>query len=354
MAEYRLAEEVGFDGIMLNEHHNAPFCMQPQITVWSSILAAITKRVKIVQLGNPLPVYDNPLQFAETISMIDMISGGRLVSGIVRGAGQEQICMNANPAYNRERFDEAHDVLIKRALAGRAVPLGGRALPAARDQPVGAPAAEAAPAHLGARRLQRRDHRLGRAPPLPVHRAQHAAAPDRRAVEDLRRGGAPGRLRAGPENRGYLLRVHVQDDEQKALRERPRVPVDAGRVHRHRPPVLVQPAGLQLGGAAPRLRGARQRARSAGRGAAVREADREARADRRHAAAGDRQPAGRAREHAAGHPDALGQRRQDRPRGLDALHRADGQGGPARACARSAASSDSTTRSRSTRRSASI
>jgi alkanesulfonate monooxygenase SsuD/methylene tetrahydromethanopterin reductase-like flavin-dependent oxidoreductase (luciferase family) len=107
LAEYRLAEDVGFDGIMVNEHHNAPYCMQPRITVWSSILAAVTERVKIVQLGNPLPTYDSPVQFAEEIAMIDMISKGRLVSGIVRGAGQEQICVNANPAYNRERFDEA-------------------------------------------------------------------------------------------------------------------------------------------------------------------------------------------------------------------------------------------------------
>ena len=28
LEHYRIAEEVGFDGIMLNEHHNAPFCMQ--------------------------------------------------------------------------------------------------------------------------------------------------------------------------------------------------------------------------------------------------------------------------------------------------------------------------------------
>ena len=111
--EYRLVEEVGFDGIMVNEHHNAPFCMQPRITVWSSILAAITERVKIVQLGNPLPTYDSPLQFAEEIAMIDMISQGRLVSGIVRGAGQESVCLNSNPAYNRERFDEAHNLLVK-------------------------------------------------------------------------------------------------------------------------------------------------------------------------------------------------------------------------------------------------
>jgi alkanesulfonate monooxygenase SsuD/methylene tetrahydromethanopterin reductase-like flavin-dependent oxidoreductase (luciferase family) len=66
---------------MVNEHHNAPYCMQPRITVWSSILAAVTKRVKIVQLGNPLPTYDSPLMFAEEIAMIDMISQGSLGVG---------------------------------------------------------------------------------------------------------------------------------------------------------------------------------------------------------------------------------------------------------------------------------
>ena len=39
---------------------------------------------------------------AEELAMIDMISGGRLVPGWVRGAGSEQFSNNANPAYNRE------------------------------------------------------------------------------------------------------------------------------------------------------------------------------------------------------------------------------------------------------------
>jgi alkanesulfonate monooxygenase SsuD/methylene tetrahydromethanopterin reductase-like flavin-dependent oxidoreductase (luciferase family) len=111
--EYELAEEVGFDGVMVNEHHNAPFCMQARITVMSSVVAARTKRVKIVQLGNPLPTWDNPVQLAEETAMIDMISGGRLVAGIVRAGGAEQLANNVNPAYNRERFHEAHDLLIK-------------------------------------------------------------------------------------------------------------------------------------------------------------------------------------------------------------------------------------------------
>ncbi|MFC7540489.1 LLM class flavin-dependent oxidoreductase [Siccirubricoccus deserti] len=72
--QYKLAEAVGFDGIMLNEHHNAPFCMQAKANVFASILAAITERVKIVILGNPLPLAENPVRIAEELAMIDMIS----------------------------------------------------------------------------------------------------------------------------------------------------------------------------------------------------------------------------------------------------------------------------------------
>ena len=113
LTEYVLAEDVGFDAIMLNEHHNAPFCLQSKCNIFAAILAAKTKRVKIVLLGNPLPVNDNPVRLAEEIGMVDLISQGRVVSGFVRGGGTEQISTNANPAYNRERMTEAHDLIIK-------------------------------------------------------------------------------------------------------------------------------------------------------------------------------------------------------------------------------------------------
>jgi alkanesulfonate monooxygenase SsuD/methylene tetrahydromethanopterin reductase-like flavin-dependent oxidoreductase (luciferase family) len=113
LEHYRVAEEVGFDAVMTNEHHTAPFSMQARCNITSSFAAAVTSRVKILQLGNPLPLWDNPVQLAEETSMIDMLSGGRLVTGIVRGGGTEQLANNANPAFNRERFNEAHDLLVK-------------------------------------------------------------------------------------------------------------------------------------------------------------------------------------------------------------------------------------------------
>ena len=113
MREWIHCEEVGFDGIMLNEHHTAPFCMSPRITIFAAMLAVATSRVKIVLHGAPLPVIESPIHLSEELSIIDMMSKGRLVAGVVRGGGVENIQANVNPLFNRERFEEAHDLLIK-------------------------------------------------------------------------------------------------------------------------------------------------------------------------------------------------------------------------------------------------
>ena len=107
------AEEMGFDGLMLNEHHGTPFCMGGAMNVEAAILAKITNKAKIVLLGNILPVWDDPLWLVEQLAMIDLISRGRLVSGWVRGTGREAVAHNTPPAYNWERFQEAHEFIVK-------------------------------------------------------------------------------------------------------------------------------------------------------------------------------------------------------------------------------------------------
>ena len=106
------AEEVGFDGLMLNEHHSTPFCMGGVMNVEAAILARITRRAKIVLLGNVLPIWEDPLWLAEELAQIDMISRGRLVAGWVRGTGRESVAHNAQAPFNWERFQEAHDFVI--------------------------------------------------------------------------------------------------------------------------------------------------------------------------------------------------------------------------------------------------
>jgi alkanesulfonate monooxygenase SsuD/methylene tetrahydromethanopterin reductase-like flavin-dependent oxidoreductase (luciferase family) len=110
---YTDQELLNFDGVMLNEHHGTPFCMGAVMDVEAAALAAKTKRVTIVLLGNPAATVANQLRLAEELAMIDLISGGRLVSGWVRGAGSEQFANNTNPALNRELFEEAVDFIEK-------------------------------------------------------------------------------------------------------------------------------------------------------------------------------------------------------------------------------------------------
>ena len=107
------AEDMGFDGLMLNEHHSTPFCMGGVVNVEAAILARITKKAKIVILGNVLPIWDDPLWLAEELAEIDMISRGRLVTGWVRGTGRESVAHNAQSPFNWERFQEAHDFILK-------------------------------------------------------------------------------------------------------------------------------------------------------------------------------------------------------------------------------------------------
>ena len=45
-------------------------------------------------LGNIIPIWDDPLWLAEQLAMVDMISGGRLASGWVRGTARESVAHN--------------------------------------------------------------------------------------------------------------------------------------------------------------------------------------------------------------------------------------------------------------------
>jgi alkanesulfonate monooxygenase SsuD/methylene tetrahydromethanopterin reductase-like flavin-dependent oxidoreductase (luciferase family) len=111
--EYLWAEECGFDGLMVNEHHNSPTCMHVSANISASILARSTTRAKLLILGNMLPVWDNPVRLAEEVAFADVLSGGRVISGIVRGIGPETWATNSNPVHNRARFEEAHDLMVK-------------------------------------------------------------------------------------------------------------------------------------------------------------------------------------------------------------------------------------------------
>ena len=107
------AEALGFDGVCVNEHHANAYGNMPSPNLIASILARQTERVKIAVVGNALPLYNPPTRVAEEFAMIDCISGGRLIAGLVVGGGPEYYSNGLNPAEARGRFAEAVDLILR-------------------------------------------------------------------------------------------------------------------------------------------------------------------------------------------------------------------------------------------------
>ncbi|GAA3069936.1 LLM class flavin-dependent oxidoreductase [Pseudonocardia yunnanensis] len=112
--ELEYADQLGYDGVVVNEHHQSAYGMMPSPNIMAAALSRRTSRSRILVLGNALPIRGNPLRVAEEIAMLDHLTNGRLVSGFVRGIGWEHFAHSVSPAESRSRFNEAHD-LIKKA-----------------------------------------------------------------------------------------------------------------------------------------------------------------------------------------------------------------------------------------------
>jgi alkanesulfonate monooxygenase SsuD/methylene tetrahydromethanopterin reductase-like flavin-dependent oxidoreductase (luciferase family) len=111
--ELEYADRLGFDGIAVNEHHQTAYGLMPSPNIMAAALARRTERARILVIGNAIGIRGNPLRVAEEIAMLDHLCDGRLVSGFVRGIGWEYFGHSVNPTRSRDRFNEAHDLIIK-------------------------------------------------------------------------------------------------------------------------------------------------------------------------------------------------------------------------------------------------
>jgi alkanesulfonate monooxygenase SsuD/methylene tetrahydromethanopterin reductase-like flavin-dependent oxidoreductase (luciferase family) len=111
--ELCLADALGFDGVCVNEHHQSAYGTMPSPNLMGAILARQTRRVKIAVIGNALPLYNPVTRVAEEFAMIDVISGGRLIAGLVVGGGPEYYSFSMNPTHARAMFQEGMDLILR-------------------------------------------------------------------------------------------------------------------------------------------------------------------------------------------------------------------------------------------------
>jgi alkanesulfonate monooxygenase SsuD/methylene tetrahydromethanopterin reductase-like flavin-dependent oxidoreductase (luciferase family) len=114
--ELLYASQLGSDGICTNEHHQNAYGFMPSPNVMGGILARSTngQDVAIVQMGSTLPTTVPPIRVAEEYGMLDCISGGRLIAGMPLGTPMDvNLVYGIPPLEQRERYREAHDLIIK-------------------------------------------------------------------------------------------------------------------------------------------------------------------------------------------------------------------------------------------------
>src|SRR3954451_5080288 len=114
MDELEFAAECGFDAVCVNEHHSNGYGLMPSPNLIASALARRTTETALCVMGNSLALYNPPTRVAEEFAMIDCISGGRLIAGFPVGTPMDTcFAYGQNPSMLRERYYEAHDLVMR-------------------------------------------------------------------------------------------------------------------------------------------------------------------------------------------------------------------------------------------------
>jgi alkanesulfonate monooxygenase SsuD/methylene tetrahydromethanopterin reductase-like flavin-dependent oxidoreductase (luciferase family) len=112
LEDAEMEDQLGFDWVACAEHHYSPFSLSSNVAVQAAALSQRVKRARIAILGALVPL-GNPVRIAEELAMIDNLTGGRLVAGLIRGAPYEYLVYNVNPSESRSRFDEGWELIMK-------------------------------------------------------------------------------------------------------------------------------------------------------------------------------------------------------------------------------------------------
>lgn len=106
------AEPLGFDSVWSAEHHFTDYHMCPNVAQFLTWVASRTTRVQLGSMVMVLPWHD-PVRLAEEVSVLDHMSGGRVLLGLGRGLGRVEFAgFGVEMAESRRRFTEYAGALL--------------------------------------------------------------------------------------------------------------------------------------------------------------------------------------------------------------------------------------------------
>ena len=112
------AEAMGFDFVGPVEHHFTDYAACPDPFQMLAYVAAKTKKIDLITAAVILP-WNNPLRVAEQFIQLDIMSGGRLIPGMGRGAARREYrSFGVELADSREMFDETAPLIMEAIETG--------------------------------------------------------------------------------------------------------------------------------------------------------------------------------------------------------------------------------------------
>lgn len=111
--QIQYSEELGFDFVLIAEHHFSNYGMSPSPLLEALAVAQRTSRIKIATAVLVLPEWQ-PLRLAEEVAVLDQLSNGRFICGVGRGYQPHEFArFGISAEQSRGIFNESLDVLLK-------------------------------------------------------------------------------------------------------------------------------------------------------------------------------------------------------------------------------------------------
>jgi alkanesulfonate monooxygenase SsuD/methylene tetrahydromethanopterin reductase-like flavin-dependent oxidoreductase (luciferase family) len=107
-----LTERLGFDEAWFAEHHHSDYGMLASPNLIIASLAQRTRRLRLGNLVNVLPLYD-PMRLAEECAMLDILTSGRLNVGLGRGVPRDDLKHGLDRDTAQARFEEGIEILLR-------------------------------------------------------------------------------------------------------------------------------------------------------------------------------------------------------------------------------------------------
>jgi len=114
----KMADEAGFAGFHLAEHHGTDLCMAPNQEVFVAAASQITSQIRLGPMVKLLPLH-HPVRIIEDLCIVDNLTNGRLDFGVGRGVAPiEHYWFGSNWPESTDRFEDILGIIAHALRTG--------------------------------------------------------------------------------------------------------------------------------------------------------------------------------------------------------------------------------------------